>query len=94
MNLCLWFNKEKVINLSRLHLLYILELQIFLLCDQLTYLNSQRTYVKFHLRNYYGYILHEHISLESPKMTICLNPIRYYGAFEKAYCYQFPSTMT
>ena len=52
----------------------ILELQIVLLCVQLTYISSLRNYVKFHLSNYYGHSFHEHTSLGSPKGTHCLNP--------------------
>ena len=73
----------------------ILELQILVLCFQLTYLSSQKTYVKFHLKNYYGHSFHEHTSLRSPKGTHYLNPKRYHGAFiENIYCYRLSLIMT
>ena len=66
----------------------ILKLQILLLCDQLTYLSSQRAYVKFHLRNYYNHSLHGHTSFGFCKGKLCLNPMRYHGAFfENIYFY-------
>ena len=75
--------------------LYYFELQILLLCIQLTCLSSQRDYVKFHLRNYYDHSFHEHTSLGSPKRTHCLNPMRYHSAFiENTYCYRLPSIVT
>ena len=71
----------------------ILELQILLLCIQLTCLSSQKVYFKFHLRNYYSHSFHERTSLGSPKMTHC--PMRYHGAsIENTYCYWLPSTVT
>ena len=33
-------------------------------------------YVNFHLRNYYGHSLHEHVFLRSPNETLCLNPMK------------------
>ena len=70
MNWCLQYNNVKVINLSRLSLLYIFELQILLLSVQLTCLSFLRANVEFHLRNYYDFSLHEHTFLESPKGTL------------------------
>ena len=73
----------------------ILELQILLLCIQLSYLSSQRAYAKFHLRNYYGHSFHEYASLGSLNGTLHLNPKRYHGAFiENTYCYQLPLIVT
>ena len=61
---------------------------------QLTYLSSQRAYVKFHLRNYYDHNFHEHTSLRSPKRTFCLNPMRYHDAsIENRNCYRILSIM-
>ena len=54
-------------------------LQIILLCDYLIYPRSSKAYDKFHLRNYYDYSLHEHISLGSITTTHCLNHMRYHG---------------
>ena len=60
-----------------------------------TCFSSQKAYVKFYLRNYYGHSFHVHTSLESPKRTHCLNPNRYHGAFiENIYCYRLPSIVT
>ena len=68
--------------------------KIILLCVQLTYLSSQRAYIKFHLRNY-GHSFHEHTSLRSSNGTHCLDPKRYHGAFvENTYCYRLPSIVT
>ena len=73
----------------------ILELQILLLCIQLSYLNFQRAYVKFNLRNYYNHSFHENTSLGSRKGTHCLNPKRYHGAFiENTYYYWLSSIVT
>ena len=71
------------------------QLQILLLCVQLTCISSQRAYVKFHLWNYYGHSFHEHASLGSPKVTHCLNPKRHHGvSIENTYCYRLPSIVT
>ena len=60
----------------------IIELQILLLCDQLTYCISQKAYVKFQLlRNYYNHRFHDHMFLGSPKGTRCLKLISYHGAY-------------
>ena len=73
----------------------IIELQILLLCVQLTCLSSQRAYVKFHLKNYYDHSFREHNSLGSPKGTLCLNPMKYHGvSIENTYCYWLPSIVT
>ena len=37
----------------------------------------------------------DHMSVESPKETHCLNPMNYHGAsIENTYCHQLPSMMT
>ena len=73
----------------------ILELQILLLCVQLTCPSSQKAYVKFHLRNNYDHSFHKHTSLGSPKGTLCLNLMRYHSAsIENIYCCRLPLTMT
>ena len=70
----------------------IIELQIFLLCVQKTCHGSQRAYVKFHLRNYYGHSLYEHTFLGLPNGILYLNPMRYHSDFiESTYCYQLSS---
>ena len=61
----------------------------------MTYFSSLKDYVKFYLRNYYGHNLNEHTSLRSPKRTLCLNPMRYYGvSIENNYCYRLPLRVT
>ena len=94
MNWCLWSNKAKAINLSRLSLpslsyrssYYVFNWYILVL---------KKAYVKFHLRNYYDHSFHEHTSLGSPKGTHCLNFKIYHGvSIENTYCYQLPSTVT
>ena len=54
-----------------------LESQILLLCDQLTY-NSLKVYIKFHLRNYHGHRFPNQMSLRSSKGTYCLKSMWYY----------------
>ena len=79
-----------------LNIIYpIFKLQVFLFYDQLTYFNSQRIHVKFHLRNYYGYNFLDYVSLGSPEGTSCLNSMRYYGAFiENTWFHQLSSIVT
>ena len=73
----------------------IIELQIILLYVQLTCLSSQRTYVKFHLKNNYDHSFHEHTTLGSPKGTRYFNPMRYHNAsIENTYCYWISSIVT
>ena len=57
--------------------------------------DTQRVYVKFHLRNYYGHSFHDNTSLGSHKGTHYLNPKRYHGvSIENTCCYLLPSIMT
>ena len=84
----------KTISLSRLplpFLSYKFSYRVF----NWHFLVFKRTYVKFHLRNYYNHGFHEHTSLGSPKGTHCLNPKRYHGAFiENTHSYWFPPIVT
>ena len=41
-----------------------------------------------HSMKYYGHSLLDHMSFKSPKRTLCLNPMKYHGAFiENTYCH-------
>ena len=53
------------------------------LFDQLTYPNSQKAYIKFHLRKYYNHSLPKHTSLESPKET------HYFKFHEISWCWEY-----
>ena len=72
----------------------IIELQILLLCVQLTYLSSPKIYIKLHLRNYYGNSLYMNTSpYNHPKDTLSQSHEISYASIENAYCYQLPSTV-
>ena len=58
-----------------------LESQILLLCDQLTYSNSLKVYIKFHLRNYHGHRFPNQMSLRSSKGTHYLKSMWYYDVY-------------
>ena len=74
---------------------FIIELKILLLSIQLTCFSYQRTYVKFHLRNYYDHSFHKHTSLGSPKRTHYFNLKRNHGvSIENTYCYWLSSIVT
>ena len=86
-------NKVKVIILSRLPLISLNYISSYYV--QLTYFNSPKTYIKFHLRNYYDHNLCKHTSLRLSNETLYISPMKYHDvSIENTYYYQLSLIVT